>query len=275
MPLNELNYTVDQILAQILTDYQNQSFYDADGRLIQPDTSKGSQLHMEASALAALSWRIRQEVKYLLRQIHPDTQDNANLIHSAGLRNLTLRTGETVESLKARLLELLRNPDTGGNETDFERWAKEVAKVKSADCYSLARGDGTLDMVIFADPALNGGSETPGAELLAAVEAHLLTKRPAGTKDLDVVPPTFLPTDVTMTISGTNVDAVKCKADIEAFLDSFASRQVLHLNELIYHAVANGATTSIAISEPVADVTPNQSEGYETIRKGTVTVNVV
>ena len=76
---------------------------------------------------------------------------------------------ETVESLRARLLELIQEPPAGGADYDFERWAKEVDGVAGALVLPRRRGGGTVDVVI------TGSTGIPSAETITACQAHILS----------------------------------------------------------------------------------------------------
>lgn len=76
---------------------------------------------------------------------------------------------ETVESLRARLLELIQQPPAGGADYDYERWAKEVDGVASALVLSGRRGGGTVDVVI------TGSTGIPSADTILACQEHILS----------------------------------------------------------------------------------------------------
>ena len=74
---------------------------------------------------------------------------------------------EAVASLRARYLELVRNPPAGGAEYDYARWAKEVPGVSGALVMPLRRGSGTVDI------AITGSNGSPSAAVVAACLAHI------------------------------------------------------------------------------------------------------
>ncbi|MFJ3469045.1 baseplate J/gp47 family protein [Pseudomonas sp. NPDC090201] len=76
---------------------------------------------------------------------------------------------ETVESLRARLLELIQEPPAGGADYDYKRWAEEVDGVASALVLPGRRGGGTVDVVI------TGSTGVPTADTIAACLAHILS----------------------------------------------------------------------------------------------------
>lgn len=61
---------------------------------------------------------------------------------------------ESDESLRARVLFQKRNPEHGGNDTDYERWALQVAGVDYVKTLNAPRGLGTVDVIIGANLAI-------------------------------------------------------------------------------------------------------------------------
>lgn len=79
---------------------------------------------------------------------------------------------ETDEEFRARLLDIIRNPENGGSVRDYIRWAKEIPGVLSASCIETARGPGTTDVIIVSTEGV------PSEDLLKTVQAHIELKRP-------------------------------------------------------------------------------------------------
>lgn len=82
---------------------------------------------------------------------------------------------ETDEALRERTLEHIRTPANSGNIAHYVQWAKEVSGVSKVKVYDLARGPGTVDVVIIAD-----GNEPAPESLLEAVEDNIENQRPIG-----------------------------------------------------------------------------------------------
>jgi uncharacterized phage protein gp47/JayE len=76
---------------------------------------------------------------------------------------------EKIESLLARLLEIIQSPPAGGADYDFKRWAKEVDGVADALVLPRRRGGGTVDIVITASDGI------PSAEVIADCLEHVLS----------------------------------------------------------------------------------------------------
>lgn len=82
---------------------------------------------------------------------------------------------ETDSSLRQRTLDRIRQPSTSGNIADYKKWALEVSGVEKAKVFPLARGAGTVDVVIIADK----NSVAP-TKLLESVSSHIELVRPIG-----------------------------------------------------------------------------------------------
>lgn len=250
----------DELLSRILTDYQN----EFNGEV---DTSQGSLVFIKSACLASAVWGLHQHQKWISRQIFPDTAETEYLEHHAWNRDITRRTGETDDELLERLLLDLRYPPSGGNQYDYVRWALEIENVKHAWCFPLEDGYGTVMVVITAN-AETTGSETPTSELLAEADVYIDEKRPVTAAGVTVVAPTFLETDVTMTVTGSAINTALIAGDIEEYLNGFEPGQILYLTQLTAIAIRNGADDA-GISDPSGSVIP---ENYEIIRPGTISV---
>lgn len=82
---------------------------------------------------------------------------------------------ESDDVLRERTLEHIRTPANSGNIAHYRQWAKEVPGVSKVRIYDLARGNGTVDVVIIAD-----GNEAAPQKLIEAVEDHIESVRPIG-----------------------------------------------------------------------------------------------
>lgn len=101
---------------------------------------------------------------------------------------------EDDEPLRERLIEDIQNREKGGTEFDYPIWAKQVAGVVSARSIPLARGNGTLDLLI------TGTNGLPTQELIDEVQAFINKKVPAGGCDILVKSPTPIYVDVSAQI---------------------------------------------------------------------------
>lgn len=82
---------------------------------------------------------------------------------------------ESDDALRERTLEHIRTPANSGNIAHYVQWAKEVSGVSKVRVYDLARGPGTVDVVIIAD-----GNEAAPQKLIDAVEENIERQRPIG-----------------------------------------------------------------------------------------------
>lgn len=78
-------------------------------------------------------------------------------------------------SLRSRLLIALRTTPMGGNKSDYEKWALEVAGVTRAWCLPLYYGIGTVGITFVCDAQEN---IIPSAEMVSRVQNHIDELRP-------------------------------------------------------------------------------------------------
>lgn len=120
---------------------------------------------------------------------------------------------EDDETLRARLIEEMQNQEKGGTAPDYEIWAKRVTGVVSARAIPLARGNGTMDVIITGPDGL------PTAALVAETQAYIDGKKPDAGCDALVKAPVPAPVDVTAEIRmATGYSFVDIKPLIEQAL---------------------------------------------------------
>lgn len=257
--------TFDEILNSILTDYQNQANQNG----IPIDTSQGTLIFIKSACMASAEWGLRKHIAYIGDQIFPDSANSGNLEHHAWGRNIDRTAGETDASLLIRVQDAERTPPAGGNAHDYIMWAKSIDNVAGAWSYPLARGDGTIDVVILAN-AVTTGSEIPAAPLLTSIKTYIDSVRPVGpgAGAVQVLAPVIDATNITLVGSGSAWDPVACSAAISAYLSTFTPDQVLFRSQIYALAVANGAD-DVTITTPGANVTP---ASHHMIRPGVLNV---
>jgi uncharacterized phage protein gp47/JayE len=96
---------------------------------------------------------------------------------------------ESDESLRARLLDRIKEPPMGGAAHDYVAWALEVPGVTRAWCYPGEMGDGTVTVRIVRD---GDAYLIPDAAEIAAVQAYIDARRPVAAH-LYVVAPIPVP----------------------------------------------------------------------------------
>ncbi|MFM0328166.1 baseplate J/gp47 family protein [Paraburkholderia strydomiana] len=154
---------------------------------------------------------------------------------------------ESIPDLRARLLERIQNPPSGGSADDYVEWAKEVAGVTRAWVYPQEMGAGTVTVRFVRD---DDPTIIPDAAEVAAVKTYILSKRPV-TADVYVVAP--VPVTLNFTIQLTPSTAA-VKAAVEASLRDLLLREaapgvtllISHIREAI--STAAGETDNVLIA---------------------------
>jgi uncharacterized phage protein gp47/JayE len=166
---------------------------------------------------------------------------------------------ESNASVLGRFLERLQNPPEGGNDDDYERWAKEVAGVTRAWCLPNWMGPGTVGLVFVREDDLDG--PIPSAGEVTAVQDHIDPLKPNGA-ELFAFAPIADPTDFNIALSPNTADV---QAAVEAELRDLYRRKsvpggvegaVIRLSwirDAISSATGEDYNNLIA---PVADITP-------------------
>lgn len=160
---------------------------------------------------------------------------------------------ETIESVKARLLDRIRQPPLGGSENDYRNWALEVAGVTRAWVYPLNQGPGTVGVSFVRDDDV--GSLIPDAGEVADVQAYIDSLRPV-TANVTVFAPVASPLDFTIEITP---DTPEIRAAIQTELEDLIKREaepggtipLSHIREAI--SIADGEVDH-DLTVPSADV---------------------
>ena len=82
---------------------------------------------------------------------------------------------ESDDVLRQRALEHIRTPAISGNIAHYIQWAKEIPGVHKVKVFDLARGNGTVDVVLIADD-----NEPAPESLIADVAEYIESQRPIG-----------------------------------------------------------------------------------------------
>lgn len=181
---------------------------------------------------------------------------------------------EKVESLLARLLEIIQKPPAGGADYDYERWAKEVDGVTDALVLPKRRGAGTVDIVITASGAL------PTAGVITNCQAHIV-KQCSVIADIWVYIPTTRVVDSTALVelaSGyllTDVESAAQKA-YESLLGALKPREMLKRSQI--EAMINNLAGVIdrSVVTPASNVKPSDDPSLiGWIRPGTITLGLL
>lgn len=160
---------------------------------------------------------------------------------------------EVDDDLRARLLAKLREPAHGGAESDYERWALEVAGITRAWVFPLENGAGTVTVRVVDDDG--AGSIVPNAAKISEVQDYIDARRPV-TADVAVAAPAEAAMDFTITLVPNTATV---QAAVTAALDDLLRREgapggtilISHIREAI--STAAGETNHI-LTAPAADV---------------------
>lgn len=138
-------------------------------------------------------------------------------------------------SLAARTLEHIRQPSTSGNIADYKKWALEVTGVENVRIFPLARGAGTVDVVIIGD----GNTMAPEI-LVDSVSDYIDQMRPIGA---DVL------------IMSANAMTIEVEAHIIAMEDYTADEIAYQLQEALKNYAASITFKSSVVSYlKIADI---------------------
>jgi uncharacterized phage protein gp47/JayE len=167
--------------------------------------------------------------------------DNSAVI--ASIDNPAPATGgvdaEDDDTLRNRILFFKRNPERGGTETDYQRWSFSVAGVVTTHCVNLARGIGSVDIILGAPPSLID-------VLVTLVQAAVDLKKPLGVHAL-VRAANIQAQDFRITVSGITATAAEDAAT--AYLNTAGVGGTVYFSKLIATIIATGATDAF-LTEP-------------------------
>lgn len=126
---------------------------------------------------------------------------------------------EDDESLRARLLDRIRQPPAGGAKHDYVRWALEVPGVTRAWCFPLWMGEGTVGVAFVRDKDLN---IFPNDTECLRVQEYIEELRPV-CAHIYVFSP--VPHPVDLVIRGLSPTTEEIRANIVAEVSSFFRRE--------------------------------------------------
>jgi uncharacterized phage protein gp47/JayE len=131
--------------------------------------------------------------------------------------------------------------------------------------------DSATQLALDADIITAPGQAFTLKSLCAQVLEYIDDVRPTTAKWVRVLPPTVIPQDVTIAVSGDGLDTVAIAAEIAAYMNSLQPKATLYRNRIISIAIQAGSEDAV-LSTPSANVTPAD---YGMIRPGTITVDAV
>jgi uncharacterized phage protein gp47/JayE len=181
---------------------------------------------------------------------------------------------ESIESVLARLLEIMQKPPAGGAVYDYVRWAKEVEGVTDVLPLPKRRGAGTVDLVITS------GAGLPSVEVVDNCLEHVLS-RCSVIADVWVYVPTIRVVNSTAVVEladgylFADVQTAAQKA-YESLLGSLKPREMLKRSRI--EAMINNLPGVVdrSVTTPAGNV--NASEDLALvgwIRAGTITLGLM
>ena len=107
---------------------------------------------------------------------------------------------ESIEALRARVINRIQKPPQGGSKDDYETWALEVPGVTRAWVYPLQMGPGTVTVIVADDNAVT--APIPSAATVEAARQYISddSRKPV-TAEVFVVAPTTLVVNVSVQTS--------------------------------------------------------------------------
>lgn len=170
---------------------------------------------------------------------------------------------ETDEELRARLLQRLRDPPTGGSDQDYIAWALSIAGVTRAWVFRHENGLGTVTVRFVRD---NDVPIFPDAGEVTTVQDYIDSQRPT-TAEVTVEAPTQLDVDFDIAL---DPDTTAIRDEVAASLTELLQREgepgdglgagtilLSQIRTAIGVAVGDGDYT---LTDPVADVVPAVGE---------------
>jgi len=161
---------------------------------------------------------------------------------------------ETIPALRARLIDHLQTPPSGGGPGDYVKWAKEISGVTRAWEYPGQLGPGTVVVLFVRD---DDPSIFPSVGEVADVQTRLELRAPVTAE-----PTAAAPTgeDVDFVFSALSPDTAAVRAAITAELEGlFAALKpgvVLSLSVLDEAISIAEGESSHTLSSPAADISP-------------------
>lgn len=158
-------------------------------------------------------------------------------------------------ALRARLLDVLRNPPQGGSMADYVKWAKEVSGVTRVWVYPRELATNGVTVRFVRDGDGTGSAIIPDSGEVADVQAYIDDHRPV-TAVVTVVAPVAMTLAVTLSITpDTSATRAAVSAELADLLQRLAEPGVtLPLSQVNVAAGAADGVEDFTITVPSADV---------------------
>ena len=158
---------------------------------------------------------------------------------------------ETLDQLRARLLQRIRQPPMGGDADDYVAWATSVAGVTRAWTSPGEMGVGTVTVRFMMDSLRASTGGFPLASDVAAVQTFLNGKRPVTAIDVFVVAP--IPEPISFTLTGLNATDSGTMANISASVTEMLSQKAAPASSVNGSPVPAQTIYSAWVSEAVLE----------------------
>lgn len=160
---------------------------------------------------------------------------------------------EDDDSLRARLLQRIREPPHGGARHDYIEWALQVPGVTRAWVYPREMGAGTVTVRFVRD---DDDDIIPGTAEVAAVYDYIEARRPV-TAELFVVPPIADPLDLTIQL---DPDSTAVRAAVQAEVTDLIRREAEPGGTILISRIREAVSTAAGesdnvVTSPTANVT--------------------
>lgn len=156
---------------------------------------------------------------------------------------------EPDDTLRYRILQSKQNPEKGGGDSDYERWALSVANVQWARAINKARGLGTVDVVISGPAGMLD-------QLVVDVQAQVDSKKPSGV-DAKVRKVNIVTANFNLQVFGISKELAQTIA--LDYLNSIGVGGTAVLSKLVSVLIISGAS-DVNVIEPINNVVlPNDS----------------
>lgn len=237
--------TLDEILADILTDYSN---LDS-----APDVSAGGSPFIMGSVLASAGWSIHKYIDYCMRQHFIHTCDTGNLNEYGTEYDFPRESSdETDQSYATRLLSFVRGMPSGGNADDFKRWAldqensfyfdipTEVTYYNAfAKVIHQADGAGTVGVYTVPEDEtiINNGANNFEEYLLDATHIYLNKMIPLGTLGVTAYSSKPVLTSVNVQVTpedNKSIDTTEIQTEIKNMMNLKEPSESLYQSDISY-----------------------------------------
>lgn len=235
----------DELFNAILVAYQNAG---------APTVAIGSDAYIRAAGLASCIWGLYKELAWTGDQIFEASAADENVLRHAASYGILQKTGESVESLLARLQARKRRPPAGGNKYDYQNWATEVVyngeRAGKALCIPNGRGLGTSLVLVW-----NSDNSMISTKLVAKIYESLMEMAPVAPREIYCVSTQDMDVDLKIRMDGGSTSLAE--QYIRAHVDSLAPGQILKLAFISVFCIQAGAL-DVYVEQPISSVDPGQ-----------------